>query len=331
MKRTAHYSRALVLLGALLLPLLALEPLEAQSYEGDSLRGGSQATSVLTVPEPQSRMSNVTSHSQYLGIGGMRLGNTYLTPLNYGGRVYSYLSQSSHLGYKSLKGETEAKGSLFAYTPRTTDPRWLKHTLLGVDLALTLNPAGNATIYSLGLRYDWGYLRRVMEGKAGRLYLGGSLVGFGGVAYSTRNGNNPVALDAALSVGLSALYSYRLGTERFPLLLKTYAHTDLLGLAFAQEFGESFFELYYYSKPSRRISLTHPFSSPELYLLSTLDVPLLDYLTLSVGYRWDYRRTELHQIRAYRHQHSLLVGVTTHFLPLQGRRTASKYSSLVPF
>jgi len=43
MKRTAHYSRALVLLGALLLPLLALEPLEAQSYEGDSLRGGSQA------------------------------------------------------------------------------------------------------------------------------------------------------------------------------------------------------------------------------------------------------------------------------------------------
>ena len=170
-----------------------------------------------------------------------------------------------------------------------------------------------------------------MDGRAGRLYLGGSLVGFGGVAYSTRNGNNPVALDAALSVGLSALYSYRLGTERFPLLLKTYAHTDLLGLAFAQEFGESFFELYYYSKPSRRISLTHPFSSPELYLLSTLDVPLLDYLTLSVGYRWDYRRTELHQIRAYRHQHSLLVGVTTHVLPLQGRRTASKYSSLVPF
>ena len=223
MKRTAHYSRALVLLGALLLPLLALEPLEAQSYEGDSLRGGSVATSILTVPEPQSRMSNVTSHSQYLGIGGMRLGNTYLTPLNYGGRVYSYLSQSSRLGYKSLKEETEAKGSLFAYTPRTTDPRWLKHTLLGVDLALTLNPAGNAMIYSLGLRYDWGYLRRVMDGKAGRLYLGGSLVGFGGVAYSTRNGNNPVALDAALSLGLSALYSYRLGTERFPLLLKTYA------------------------------------------------------------------------------------------------------------
>lgn len=331
MNRSAFPRSLFFLLGVLLFQLLSLEPLKGQCAVEDSLSQGSVAKSFLSLPEPQSRMSNVTSHSQYLGIGGMRLGNTYLTPLNYGGRVYSYLSETSRLGYRSLSEQTEAKGSLFAYTPRATDPRWLRHTLLGLDLALTTNPAGNAMIYSLGLRYDWGYLRRVMEGKAGRLYLGGSIVAFGGGAFSTRNGNNPVALDAALSLGLSALYTRRLGTEHFPLLFKTYAHTDLLGVAFAQEFGESFFELYYYNKPTRRLSLTHPFSSPELYLLSSLDVPLLDYLTLSVGYRWDYRRTELNQIKAYRHQHSLLIGVTTRFLPLEGRRTATKYSSLVPF
>lgn len=58
---------------------------------------------------------------------------------------------------------------------------------------------------------------------------------------------------------------------------------------------------------------------------------MLDYFTLSVGYRWDYRRTELNHLSAYRHQHSLLIGVTTKILPLEGRRAADDHSTLVPF
>ena len=238
----------------LALPLMALAlallsaPLRAQSA-ADSLGAGSEARSLFSIPEPQTRQSNITYRSQYFGIGGMRLGHTYLTPLNYGGEVYSYTSEHTRLGYRSLPEQRVARGSLFGYTPRTTDPRWLRHTLLNVDLASTKNPAGNGSIYSLTARYDWGRLRHISDGRWGRLAIGGSVVGLAGGMYSSRNGNNPGTLDMALSV----------------------------------------------------------------------------------GYRWDYRRTELNHLSAYRHQHSLLIGVTTKILPLEGRRAADDHSTLVPF
>lgn len=320
----------------LALPLMALAlallsaPLRAQSA-ADSLGAGSEARSLFTIPEPQTRQSNITYRSQYFGIGGMRLGHTYLTPLNYGGKVYSYTSEHTRLGYRSLPEQRVARGSLFGYTPRTTDPRWLRHTLLKVDLASTKNPAGNGSIYSLTARYDWGRLRHISDGSWGRLAIGGSVVGLAGGMYSSRNGNNPGTLDMALSVGPSALYSLRFGPARLPLLLKAYAHTDLLGFAFSQEFGETLYELYYFGQPSRRIYLTHPLKAPTGFVLTSVDVPVLDYFTLSVGYRWDYRRTELNHLSAYRHQHSLLIGVTTKILPLEGRRAADDHSTLVPF
>ena len=149
--------------------------------------------------------------------------------------------------------------------------------------------------------------------------------------YSARNGNNPASVDLALSLGPSALYSLRFGSARFPFLFKVYAHTDLLGVAFSQDFGESFYELYYFGHPARRLHLTHPGNVPAAFALTTLDIPVLDYLTLSVGYRWDYRRTELNHLSVYRQQHSLLVGVTTQLLPLEGRRVATDHPTLVPF
>jgi len=94
----------------LALPLIALAlallsaPLRAQSA-ADSLGASSEARSLFTIPEPQTRQSNITYRSQYFGIGGMRLGHTYLTPLNYGGEVYSYTSEHTrsarptHAGY----------------------------------------------------------------------------------------------------------------------------------------------------------------------------------------------------------------------------------------
>lgn len=304
--------------------------LRAQSPQ-DSLEIGSVARSILTIPEPQTRQSNIIAHSQYLALGGIKLGNTYLSPLNYGGRTYSFISERTRLGYRSLPEARRARGSIFGYTPRTTDPRWLSHSVLGVDVATTTNPAGNGSIYSLTARYDRGYLRRISLGRWGKLSLGASAVGLIGGMYSARNGNNPASVDLALSLGPSALYSLRFGSARFPFLFKVYAHTDLLGVAFSQDFGESFYELYYFGRPARRLHLTHPGNVPAAFALTTLDIPVLDYLTLSVGYRWDYRRTELNHLSVYRQQHSLLVGVTTQLLPLEGRRVATDHPTLVPF
>lgn len=286
---------------------------------------------LFTIPEAQLRTTVPQIHHQYLGLGGALLRDTYLSPLRYGGKAFSYISEVTRLGYQRRADSVEAAGSLFSYHGRQADQRWRRHTLLTVDLGLTTNPAGNASIYTLQGRYDWGYLRQLYTGKWGTLSVGGSLSALAGVRYSTRNGNNPASLDFGLSIGPSLLYSKRLGGEKLPMLAKLYLRSGLLGTTFSQEFGETYYELYYYSKPLKRFSLAHPGNAPELQLLTSLDLPVLDYLTLSVGYRWDYREKRLHHLRSGYSQHSLLIGVSTTLLPLQGRRVRSTHSSSLPF
>ena len=175
---------------------------------------------LFTIPEAQLRTTVPQIHHQYLGLGGALLRDTYLSPLRYGGKAISYISEVTRLGYQRRADSVAAAGSLFSYHGRQADQRWRRHTLLTVDLGLTTNPAGNASIYTLQGRYDWGYLRQLYNGKWGTLSVGGSLSALAGVRYSTRNGNNPASLDFGLSIGPSLLYSKRLGGEKLPMLAK---------------------------------------------------------------------------------------------------------------
>ena len=197
---------------------------------------------LFTIPEAQLRTTVPQIHHQYLGLGGALLRDTYLSPLRYGGKAFSYISEVTRLGYQRRADSVAVAGSLFSYHGRQADQRWRRHTLLTVDLGLTTNPAGNASIYTLQGRYDWGYLRQLYTGKWGTLSVGGSLSALAGVRYSTRNGNNPASLDFGLSIGPSLLYSKRLGGEKLPMLAKLYLRSGLLGTTFSQEFGETYYE-----------------------------------------------------------------------------------------
>lgn len=318
------------------LPLLALSfaPLQAQLATSPAPSSptpvAGEEAGLFSIPPAQLRESVPQVHHQYLGLGGILLRDSYLSPLRYGGTAFSYVSEVTRLGYR--RGDSvAARGSLFRYRSRVADSRWRRHTLLTVDLGLTNNPAGNASIYALSARYDWGYLRQLYTGRWGTLSLGGSLSAQVGGRYSTRNGNNPGSLDLGLSLGPSLLYSKAFGSARFPMLAKLHLRTGLIGTAFSQEFGETYYELYYFTKPIRRFAFAHPGSAPELQLLSSVDIPVLDYLTLSVGYRLDYRGKNLNHLKVRSTQHSLLIGVSTTLLPLQGRSVRSVHSPSLPF
>lgn len=320
----------------LILPLLALSfsPLRAQSSPSPAPSSPTpvvdERVGLLTIPPAQLRESIPQMHHQYLGLGGVLLRDSYLSPLRYGGKAFSYVSEVTRLGYQ--RGDrVVASGSLFSYRGRRADSRWRRHTLLTVDLGLTNNPAGNASIYALAARYDWGYLHQLSTGSWGTMSLGASLSAQAGGRYSTRNGNNPGSLDLSLTLGPSLLYSKTFGSPRFPMLAKLYLRTGLLGTSFSQEFGETYYELYYFTKPLQRFAFAHPGNAPELQLLSSVDIPVLDYLTLSVGYRFDYRGKHLNHLTTRSTQHSLLIGVSTTLLPLQGRGVRSAHPTSLPF
>ena len=49
-------------------------------------------SSLFAVPPPQTRFHNVTMTTRSIGVGGVLLGDTYLTPLSYGGTHFSFVS-----------------------------------------------------------------------------------------------------------------------------------------------------------------------------------------------------------------------------------------------
>lgn len=317
-----------------LLVLLFLAPARLWAVEAspssDSLSSGTaRRVPLLTIAPPHERYYNVTMRTRALGIGGILLGEEYLSPLNYGGTYLSFVSQSVHLGYKQSGEELLPPGASVPLRPRTADHDWLHHTLFTLGYGNSTNPAGNASIYSLDLTYSRSLLRRLGSGRVGSLALGAGLGGYVSGLYSTRNGNNPGTIHASLGLDLALLYSYRFGSEHFPVLVKAFAGLQLAGGAFAQEFGESYYELYYYTKPKNRLTFVHPFNNLTGQLYASIELPLLDYGILSLGYRLGAENRHLKRLHSYQTTQSLAIGFTTTHLPLGGRRvTKATHPSL---
>lgn len=282
--------------------------------------------SLLNLPELH---HNPISQVRSISYGGILQQDLYLSPLRYGGRQLGFVSESASFGYKRQHRHRGLSGLLQRPT-RSVDRRWTDHSLLSLSLSQSSNPAGNATMWGLQLSYGRSYLRQLHESAFGRLSLGPALVGRFGGRYSTRNGNNPASLDASLALGAAALYSYALPSQRFPARLHLYSELDLASLSFSQEYGESYYELYYYSDLRRRLYLTGPSAALRVQLQSSIELPLLDWMTLSLGYRLDSQRLQINQLQRSTLSHSVLLGLRTQLLPLAGRRALTEHSPLLP-
>ena len=132
---------------------------------------------------PDSIVRPVNSHFTY-DIGSSIIANTYLTPLKYTG-------WGMRIGYD----RTQA----MKFRPE----HMVQRITAGIDLDRTLNPAGNAKMWRLTGDFDYGITYRMRLPQnitvAGGLSTGIDL----GVIYNTRNGNNPVAVEAAWTINIT--------------------------------------------------------------------------------------------------------------------------------
>lgn len=283
-------------------------------------------------PAPDSRYYNLRTKTSSLGIGGIRLSDEYLSPLRYGGFSLQYSQESSQLRYRYEAVERPLLSSLIGTIPRQLDARWMSQRHFILSLGRSTNPAGNASISHLDARLSGSRQYKLYEGKLGRLYVGpGYTIGAGGL-YSSRNGNNPATFkfDASLTLALS--YSYRLPSERFPALFRISSRSDLLGIQWGQEYGESYYELYYLSGAwYKRLSLSYLGQSWGHELRLGVDLPLFDRTTYHLGYRLAYRSWRLHHLHNYREEHSLVLGITRYLRPFSGRTWLRSELNALPF
>lgn len=280
----------------------------------------------------EGRHYNVRMNTLSAGYGGVLLRDDYLSPLSYGGYSISMLSEWAQYRYRPAGKPVGILGRMLGMRARTTDTRWLSLRHLAVDYSSALNPAGNASITRLQGRWEDARLYRLLDTDYGRLDLGGGYtLGVGGL-YSSRNGNNPATLKLDLNLSLALHYSYRLPWRTLPALLRIATRTDLVGTQFSQQYGESYYELYYVTgQEFQRFSLVHLGNQWGQQVRVSLDLPVLDLCTLSLQYRYQGRSWTVHGLYNSQTDHTLALGLVRYLQPRGGRGYINRENLALPF
>lgn len=293
----------------------------------------SQFSKALFNKTPRPVYYNEQMRSFQLGSGGLLLRDAYLSPLGYGGYTLSVLSERSHFGYRSdVAGVSTLRANLLPSPWRVVDERWLHHQMMSFDYGTVLNPARNANIRRLQFRLDRSLAYCTYSSGWGDLFLGGGLtLGVGG-HYHSRNGNNPATAKVDMAFTANVIYTYQAPWKVFPLRLTLYNTTELLGVAFAQGFGENYYELYQY-EPSvlSRLHITQPLNRIGNQTRLRLDLPVWDYLTLSLGYRFQLRSWSPNHTPNSQLDHTGYIGFVSHIKPIGGRLHRQSSSASLPF
>lgn len=320
--RIVIYSLLVLLFPILKQDVLAREP--EKSRVGDS--GGS------FFPKPRERYYNVRMQTSSLGFGGILLRDTYLSPLAYGGYVLQYSQETSQQGYTYLPNEGSILQKLIKGRSRQANSYWLRQRDFVATLGQSKNPAGNGSISLLRVRLSGSLGYRISSAPWGRIYLGfGYTMGSSGL-YSSRNGNNPasIKLDGALALAFN--YSYRLPWRYFPALIRMSSRTNLLGTQWEQNFGESYYELYYLSNAvANRFRLAHLGNSLGQEFRFNLSLPLFDRVIYTLGYRYHHKSWRISGNLNRFDEHSFQLGITRYLRPLGGRSIVRNYTEALPF
>lgn len=249
----------------------------------------------------------VTSSYTY-EIGGATLANTYLTPLKYKGWDMA-------LNYERMQA--------MKFNPE----KWVMRLTAGIDLNRTDNPAKNATMWRLVADFSWGMTYRFKLPHNITLAGGGSTSLDLGCVYNARNGNNPVAVEAAWTVNLTGYASWNVKIGRLPVTLRYQPTIPLTGVFFSPDYGELFYEIYL----GNHSGLAHCAWWGNYFRMENLVTAdmRLGATSLRVGFRNNILSTSINDITTRTITYSAVIGVTTEWISLNPSRKADNNARII--
>lgn len=218
--------------------------------------------------------------------------DSYLTPITYGGTDLA-------LGYEAMR-------------PMWGD-KWLWQLQVGADYNYVENDAHNNELHKLMGDISFDMQRQWRGAIAHRVNLSaGPLTQLrAGIIYDQVNSNNPVSVRAHWNVGVTGMATMDTRLWRLPVTLRYQAQLPMLGVFFAPEYDESYYEIYLGNHRNlahmgwwgNRLDMTH-YLGVDLHLGRT---------TLRVGYRTRLEDWHVNHLKVHDVSHSLVLGIGTSF------------------
>ena len=241
----------------------------------------------------------VTS-SYMLEGGSAHLADTYLTPVHYTGEHFGFAYQRM----QAMKFRPD---------------RWVMQLKIGISADHTQNPVKNATMWAATLRGSWAMMHRWCLGHGLTVSAGAGASLTGGALYLSRNGNNPVAARASLTLDATGSVGWHGKVMGLPVTARYQPTLPLTGAFFSPDYGELYYQIYL-GDHSGLCHAAWPGNYFSFDNLITVDLHL-GATALRLGYHNRTFSSKVNNIVSRDISHSFVIGITTEWLSLRpGRR-----------
>ena len=237
--------------------------------------------------------------STMFGVGKTNVYDTYLSPLNYSGNSYGFMSESMKM--TGLLNENIAAQQLFY-----------------LDFSSTKSSSGNSTEYTGFLEYSYGLFYKLSPLPNLKVFAGSQINGLAGFIYNLRNSNNPATAKAHLNLTLSAAASYGFNIKSQPFRVRYQISSPFAGIMFSPHYGQSYYEisqgyddhLIYFSSYHNQLIFRNNLS---------LEIPF-NFMTLRLMYANSIYETRINEIDTRIHNNSFMIGFSKEFFTLPGKK-----------
>lgn len=242
--------------------------------------------------------TNLVYQSTMLGVGGISIYDTYLSPLEYQGTNFGLIHEQT-----KMTGMLKQKVSA-------------QH-LFCLDFAKASNATETASDFSGFVSYSYGLHYRFKPAKNFQIFTGGQINGLLGIIYSDRNGNNPFAAKAHLNLNLSLIAAYRFQIKKQPFKIRYQVDMPCAGLMFSPHYGQSYYEIslgdnddiFHLSSFGNQVTMKNMLS---------LEIPFNTY-TLRLSYINNLYQTDVNSIETKIHSDSFFIGFSRDFFSVSGK------------
>jgi len=234
-----------------------------------------------------------------IGIGGYRIKNTYLSPLDYTGTGIRIVNERMKI--VSL-----------------ADYHVSSQQLLDIDFSSVSNPAGTVAAMTGFIDYSFGYHYRFQPAADLKILTGASVKGMFGFVYNTQSANNPIATHVDLDLNASAIGIYTFRIKNFPLTVRFQTDIPLTGILFTPNYGQSYYEIFGLGNTSGTIGFSSLHNKWVMRNFLSVDISVWKF-TLRTGYLNNIYATNINDIQTQYISHSLMIGLVREFVSFSGK------------
>ena len=243
-----------------------------------------------------------------LDAGGASIVNTYLTPLKYSG-------MNLGLRYERMQAMKQ------------NPDRLVMRLVAGLSGSRTENPVKNAEMWRIKGDFSWGMTYRWRLPYNVTVGAGGSTSLNLGALYAPRNGNNPVAVEAAWTVNATAYAAWNVKVWGLPVTLRYQPTLPLTGIFFSPDYGELFYEIYLGNDKG----LVHGAWWGNYFSLDNLLTADFHFgsTCLRIGYHGEILSTKVNHITTRTVTNSVVVGVSGEWLSFNPYKGLSREARVI--